>query len=341
MQEAEKKLKTQWPEEKGYYIRKNWKDKRIFVIGDVHGSLHSLCDVFEQMTQNNCFTESGQLKNDVCVVSLGDLLDRSPYTLECLYLVLRLFNENPENCVLTAGNHETDAVLWYNNDGTIQEIKGEYEEYQEIVDRMLGVTQSLPLSLIATTCLGVVQMNHGSFENFERTSFAQTFNSFVKNDSHTVLETFNEDLHNPNPLSWGDVGIEREERDSYTERYTSNAKSVQAYFEMTGIKMLIRGHQDFVNLALQYPAAVQPPPYVQEENKQSSNGSNDFSIDNAGRTGYDLFVLKETSKKSFTKHLAFAGPDTTLLSVTTSTAVFSKYLEDIMQMSCFLVFEPI
>ena len=120
---------------RAYYLRRDLSDKRaVYVVGDVHGSLHSLCEIFTHMNEELAFDVNGRLKDEVHVVFTGDIMDRSPYTLECAYLVLRLFVENPQNVTLTLGNHEKDAYLWKSTDGSRREME---HEYPESFDRLL------------------------------------------------------------------------------------------------------------------------------------------------------------------------------------------------------------
>ena len=270
---------------KGYYVRRDWSAKRIFVIGDIHGSLHSLLDILLDMYETqSAFTsrESGKLADDVGVVFLGDLLDRSPYTLECLYVALRLQRENPENCVLLAGNHESDTALWaHPSYGTRHEVVGEYgnacdptadDQEESMLRRMRRVTQMLPSSLVAKTPLvtaskklGIVQFNHGSFEDFDPGgAYHRKFVAFAEFRDPLAPDVMPTDgERDGSPLQWGDVAIAPLEPEEAREmeaggRPTKSSLDVQTYLNRVGIRLLVRGHSDQANLSLLYREGQKP-----------------------------------------------------------------------------------
>lgn len=71
--------------------------KEILVIGDIHGNLNTL----------NYLIELIQKIEPEHVIFLGDLVDRGPYQLECLILVLCLKILDPKRYYILRGNHET------------------------------------------------------------------------------------------------------------------------------------------------------------------------------------------------------------------------------------------
>jgi len=85
--------------EENFIIESNLNNNNDFgyVIGDIHGNLNSL----------NYFTKLIQENNPKFVVFLGDIVDRGPYQLECLIIVLALKILFPQKIFLLKGNHET------------------------------------------------------------------------------------------------------------------------------------------------------------------------------------------------------------------------------------------
>ena len=164
-------------EGKGYYVRRDFSGCRVFVLGDSHGSLHSMVDILMSMaTAEDAFNpyedDDGlvRLQYNVRVVFLGDILDRSPYTLECLYLVLRLMRENPGKVVFLAGNHETHTWLWSRESGSMHEMEGEYANRVNVPhfpfldgkrpmnEVVFDLTSRLPAALIARTVMSPQSM---------------------------------------------------------------------------------------------------------------------------------------------------------------------------------------
>ena len=277
-------------EGKGYYVRRDLSASRIFVFGDSHGSLHSMADMLINMHNvedafNPWVDDDGLLKlqHNVTVVFLGDVLDRSPYALECLYLVLRLMRENPRQVYFLAGNHEAYKWLWTRDSGSIYEMQGEYNNRVYVpefpflngrrpMDEVIyDVTRLLPASLIARTPVGMVQFNHGSFEPWldpdyasaEQLSAFKSFAMFSTMEStHPTLQPFR-----LNRLQWGDLVTDHKDAESERKgRAQSTASDLRDYLMFMDVRLLIRGHSDMANLSLVYPPGKQPSDELQLEN---------------------------------------------------------------------------
>lgn len=268
----------------GYYLRKDLSKYKIYCLGDTHGSLHSFIDIFLQMHTDKAFDkQTGHLKATVAVVCTGDILDRSPYTLECLYLILRLQRENPQQVFLTAGNHERSTHSWVcgrpdqprgKGRGSACEMQGEYgKEHGRILeDKLKALLWYLPASLIAKTKIGIVQFNHGAFEEFapgtgEKCRCAIRQFAHAENyDAFSMMSTLTMFSHNQ--LQWGDLvstAVEEPPK-KWTGRTAFDTKALQTYLRGTGIRMIIRGHSDQANLSLVYGNGSQPDALLQEEN---------------------------------------------------------------------------
>jgi diadenosine tetraphosphatase ApaH/serine/threonine PP2A family protein phosphatase len=72
-------------------------EDEIYIIGDIHGNLHSLKRIIEIIKEND----------PRYIVFLGDIVDRGTKQLECLILILILKILNPTKFYLLKGNHET------------------------------------------------------------------------------------------------------------------------------------------------------------------------------------------------------------------------------------------
>lgn len=362
------------PHDRGYYTRCDWSNNKVFVLGDFHGSLHSMLDVFLDMFDQHAFKSdgSGRLADDVAVVCLGDLLDRSPYTLECFYLMLRLCRENPGRCVLTAGNHETEIEQWDLPNGTWHEIQNENGNWcptgpSTFRRRMQNITQALPAALIAKTSLGTLQFNHGAYEQLtEGSQQTNNFLKFVQFDPTTAdtLNTMSEWAGNQ--LQWGDVSVDPAPYPEGGGRIVHCVKDVAKYLKTTGLSMLVRGHSDLANLSLLYAAGSEPPRELQDENAVETVPSNkkypywghyisdprpvekreergntfirkgyDFTVE---EPGYDMHTLHQApGADSFDKHLVTEKDGIgDLLVVTVASSPFSKPLPPVSMMSCYL-----
>jgi hypothetical protein len=89
----------------------------IATISDIHGSIHSVARDLWQLVCNPYFQLDNNLKinNETVtdgvghrtkIVFTGDIVDRGRHSIESLFLVIRLFLENPGQVYIIRGNHE-------------------------------------------------------------------------------------------------------------------------------------------------------------------------------------------------------------------------------------------
>ena len=361
--------------ERGYYQRRDLTGKHVYVIGDTHGSLHSLCEILMRMDEEGAFHKYGAvkgiLKKNVYVVCTGDLLDRSAYTLETAYLMIRLFTDNPNQVTITLGNHETDVNQWTNPNGTMYEIYGEYGNTCGMVGDMEKKLEDtlfyFPRSLIAKTNLGAIQFNHGTFETITKTEEVQKFRMFTSfMGGENKIPIFDEEAVH---LNWGDVATnpgvsEIQESDG---RPLRTSRDLDLYLTQFELRLLIRGHSDMANLSLVYRNNKAPSRALQAQDARPAPvgpivwnlygdtwpdqrpaetipphatfvlGLRDFQ----NNYHYDMYVLSFLPNTgSVTKTLIQDGrrdeSQDDLRAVTSSTAVFSKLLPPFMTKSCFL-----
>lgn len=114
--------------------------QRIFVVGDIHGKLGLLLDKLEEVN----FSDKDLL------ISVGDLIDRGPMSLD----TLRFFraNETP-NIQMVIGNHEMLAIAairnhrlfndWYRNGGSWYDNLSTLEE-DEVNLILLDIYENCP-----------------------------------------------------------------------------------------------------------------------------------------------------------------------------------------------------
>ncbi len=80
---------------------------RICLIGDLHGSLHSLLRNLWRLVSFGWLDNNFNLVNkNLFIVFNGDFVDRGRYGVECIYTLLRLKLANWNNVFFVRGNHE-------------------------------------------------------------------------------------------------------------------------------------------------------------------------------------------------------------------------------------------
>ncbi|QQR49075.1 hypothetical protein IPF37_06000 [bacterium] len=83
-------------------------DSRIVVFGSIQGAFHPLVRYLEKLKELNIIDENLIIKNpNDYFIFLGNVVNRCPYTIELLSVVLRLLNENPKNVFYLRGLNES------------------------------------------------------------------------------------------------------------------------------------------------------------------------------------------------------------------------------------------
>ena len=97
---------------------------RVYILGDTHGNidltLHALKHLFP-FDKDNHNQESHTVFDKI--VFLGDFIDRGPYSVENVNLLMSLKAEYPEKIILIRGNHET------------REINCRFDFYEKVLHR--------------------------------------------------------------------------------------------------------------------------------------------------------------------------------------------------------------
>ncbi len=92
------------------------------IWGDLHGALHSFYRGLYELHQQGKIDDSLTLQDEnlyVCVI--GDAIDRSPYSLEVLTIILHMMQQNPNRVIYIRGNHETNS--YWTNFATRESLK--------------------------------------------------------------------------------------------------------------------------------------------------------------------------------------------------------------------------
>ncbi len=129
-----------------------WNEHGPFdIIGDIHGCLDELCLLLQQLGYAGC-PEQITAPAGRRIVFLGDLVDRGPYVVETLRLVMRMFAQGQAFCI--PGNHD-DKLLRYLKGNRVQLQHGLAEtvaqlerESKSFREQVRGFLQELPSHLV-------------------------------------------------------------------------------------------------------------------------------------------------------------------------------------------------
>lgn len=84
--------------------------KIILAVGDLHGSIYGLLDIFDDWISKGYLHDDYTLSAGVHVVFLGDYADRGQGGIEVLSMLLRLKTTNWSQVTLIRGNHENSDL---------------------------------------------------------------------------------------------------------------------------------------------------------------------------------------------------------------------------------------
>lgn len=112
-----------------YELLQTSENARICILGDLHSCIDSLAKMLSWCAQEGFFEDGGsiRLRPDRYVIFLGDLVDRGPFGIDILVIVMMLKVANEEQVILIDGNHETHPI--YNAYGLSDEVRTEYGHF--------------------------------------------------------------------------------------------------------------------------------------------------------------------------------------------------------------------
>jgi len=132
-------------------------DDHFLIWGNIQGAYHSLVYTLEHLIEQRIIDKDLKvIAPKYFIVFAGNVIDRSPYGLETLTIVLRLLDANPTRVFYVRGNHESNN-LWQAYDFRdqveykIANIEGKFPPYKEgLVPHTQEINaffETLPLAL--------------------------------------------------------------------------------------------------------------------------------------------------------------------------------------------------
>lgn len=308
-------------------------NSKIFIVGDVHSSIHSIIDILKELRDTGYFIENTfKFKKDIYFFFLGDLVDRGPYGIEVLCLGLILKDKNPDNVFIINGNHEDEPI--YDKYGLNDEIDNQFKDFGNLPNDFIK-TLLFYLPSVIYLKLGdkYFHLSHGAILNKELFDSKKTDIKKFLSDNDVKYYLIEEE-NIGNSLKWGDFKIENGFKiDGYGRPQFGTDKIIE-YCQELNISSLITGHQDQENLLIQ-------PNEKSEFYKKWKNihkkkigdkfivvGPNEtmFIYCNklpkiCNRVDYDLYSVFEEEKKTFN-----LDPTQDFHSLVTSTATITREL---------------
>jgi ABC-type branched-subunit amino acid transport system substrate-binding protein len=143
------------------------KDTQLIVWGDIFGAYHSLVRDLTYLKDQGFIDENFRIIKPKCIfIFNGNVVDRSPYIIETLDIIIDLMNANPDNVFYIRGDHESKQE-WHNYTLAkelqirARSLSRDIIPFDSILDRFFN---TLPLAFYLTNTeadtLNVVRISH-------------------------------------------------------------------------------------------------------------------------------------------------------------------------------------
>lgn len=212
---------------------------KVIVFGPVQGAFHGLIRYLEKLNDLGIIDENLKLISpDYYMVFTGDVVNRSPYTLEIFSIILKLLLVNPANIIYLKGpqefpdnstNHSLDRELEYRAYATSKSeeiLKQETEKF----------FNTLPIVLYCTT----PSTDHTKLNYFKISPFINDENlkNLVQESRYSdFLEKKNNEIFSILPLS-GSNDHEIVNKNMLMKAIITGIKKRDHYEEMDGLRLL-------------------------------------------------------------------------------------------------------
>lgn len=254
-----KKLKENIELNKSDYVIKSTlpEDSKIIYLGDYHSSVHSLMVVIENLQNRNILNVNYELQPNYYIVFLGDIVDRGPWGIECLYIIYLLFlinNQNEIRIYILNGNHEEEQL--YKQYDFDAELIYQLENNEDTINKFKMLINYLPLALfIKKEDSKWYQFCHGGID-IQQYKYEEQFKLFLNKDYSILPLTY--DNESIKGFLWSDFAEHSpyiSQQQNIIDRTTYGYVQVKEILDNLNIMTIISGHQDLTNYAflLRYP----------------------------------------------------------------------------------------
>ncbi|MFA5306889.1 MAG: hypothetical protein WC365_05555 [Candidatus Babeliales bacterium] len=230
-----------------YRVKRGWQgdfiqkievkeSSKLVVFGPVQGAYHGLIRYFEKLKELGIVDENLVIKRpDYYLIFLGNVVNRSPYTLEIFSILLELLKKNPENVVYLKGSQEYQENWKMHTLGRelTYKAKGLSSSLVPLVDEFFN---TLPITLYCTMPF----MQGSKLNYFKCAAFidddryfqiidAPRYATFLKQTSNERLTAF--DLNNGSDN-------DPEAANIVSRAIIRDIKKRDSYEEMDGLRLL-------------------------------------------------------------------------------------------------------
>lgn len=158
-------------------------NEKIIILGDNHGSFHSVFRIFIRLYFMGIIQSDYTLIDGYRIILLGDIIDRGNFGIEIMYIFFKLIIKNNDEeklkVILIRGNHEEKATFF--KYGFSEEIKKKFpNNYDIIIKSFINFYKYSPSAVILKHSDTNYWLCHGGFKlnlNYGHKIFTQNTRS--------------------------------------------------------------------------------------------------------------------------------------------------------------------
>lgn len=199
----------------------------FIVWGDIYGAYHSLVRALSYLEQQGFINKELKIIKERCYfVFNGNVIDRSPYSLETLSIVVDLMEANPDAIFYIKGPHE-DKEEWHSHSLArelqirAQSLSKMIVPFSDIIDRFFN---TLPLALYLTNkepeVINLIRISNydRTYKDINESLLVNEFYAQKNNIEMIPLSKKNENTQNAKKIALRAVVVD--ERRSITYKYS-------------------------------------------------------------------------------------------------------------------------
>jgi hypothetical protein len=232
--------------DESYVYKVNFdENQKIIVIGDIHGSFHTLFRLFMRFHYLGIINiNTFKITEGYTIIFLGDILDRGGFQIETLYLVFNLLNENFQEgskhpkIIYNRGNHETSKIN--SRDGFKEDVIYKCNN-DTIFDKTNELLNKFPVAVIINN---MYWLCHGGIPNVNDTNCDIPNYDYFKNNDTDIIKI---NAYAANQIMWNDFYNGNNSIENKTRKDSGSCNigtdNINAFLK-AGFKFIIRGHSD-------------------------------------------------------------------------------------------------
>lgn len=226
-------------------------ESKIIVMGDFHGSIHSLIRNLWRLRQAGYISDDLVFKDKkYYMIFTGDFIDRGRFSLEVLYTLMLLKLANFNNVFLIRGNHERLDIS--SDFGFKDELIAKYGDTDGglLYVNIMQTLRFLPVAIFAKSGNSNIHFSHGGFSyNSNTKNFLHEPKSLINSSENIEFELIPSKIHYG--YAWSDFHQDDGDSNQFTRgkppvsgANTAGLDTLNQYLVENDLKAIFRGHQD-------------------------------------------------------------------------------------------------